>query len=342
MTILTRLSKAVEGTTFVGTIVIMLCWIVLATQAGAAEATRAAPLLAEKKWDEAVLVLREELQGSPRNIPAVLDLATALTRLNRRSEAIAELIRASESGIGSQLRNDLRRRASIIGRSFYSSETFQVHQDGLVLFQSGQFSEAAKKFEEALKAEPDHVEILVRFSQASILSGNPKAALEPLRTAIRLSPDESEVALWLGRALHDLGQWKDAEPLLFRARRGLGRSENAPVWYAEALVSLGKSRVALNALEEDMKRQPFHLASILEWAKIRMAIEGGSKESLWDVRKRLQVALSRLSEYEAAKRTGFESELGWSVFPVNSVRRDLERQAALLDSRLGEGTSRRE
>ena len=212
------------------------------------DSTQARKLMKEKKWVEAVVVLRSELKAQqlqdPNHSSAIeLDLARALVYSGRREEAMTVLgqILARKKG---SAKKDLIRRERVFSRIFLTNAAFQIHQDGLNLLLAGKYRQAREKFEKALEQDPANVEVLTRLSQCLVLSGDYDSAAERLRLARRLNPFEPEVRLWLGWALKERGELRDALMELKSSYQELPSSETAAVWYAEALNDVGQKPAA--------------------------------------------------------------------------------------------------
>ena len=180
-------------------------------------------------------------------------------------------------------------RMRVVGCTFLTEVSAQLYQEGLAFFLNQNYRSAIEKFKKVLAEEPEHLEVLTRMGQAFLLEGRFSLARETLMASYQLNPYEVSIQLWLGRCLHKLG---DLRALVFLEASLVLQSEQAFVWYAEALFSFGKSQQALLLLMQDTKRYPFHLLSLMALAKIQMQ----SPASLWHARKTLQLTWSRLEE----------------------------------------------
>jgi len=263
----------------------------------AADLEEAQVLLKNKKWAEAAVVFRSVVRKLPDYSPAAMGLARALVFSNRREEALAVLWRAADREKAPN-RSVLIRRGRVISRQFLSSGSFQVYQDGLSFLQARKYRQARERFEKALAQEPDNVEVLVRLGQCLALDQDYDSATEYLRFAKRLNPHEPEIRLWLGRTMHQRGEIKEAIEELRLAKAQLQNSELAPVWLSAALFSYGQKVQATQVLEEDIKAQPYHLASLLHLAWTRTQAVSRDNQALWAARKDMQLILSRLDQYE--------------------------------------------
>jgi predicted Zn-dependent protease len=303
--------------------------------------TEAHRLLAQRKWEEAAIVLRSVMKKSPDFSPGAMELARALTYLGRREEALTTLAQAATRQSGAR-KADIVERVRVLSRMFLTQKTFQAYQDGLNLLVLGKVRPAREKFEKALGTEPDNVEILTRIGECFVLDGDFDSAAERLRLAKRLNPYEPEISLWLGHALHQRGELVDAVTELKFAHDGLRGSERAPIWYAEALLSAGNRKAAVQVLENDAEQQPFHLIGILTLARMRTELFRDGSDSLWNARRDLQVAMSRLPQYGAGEGAHSESDLGVELRePVDELKGQIGALLAQLDNRLKDSTTAR-
>jgi len=204
----------------------------------------------------------------------------------------------------------------VISRLFLTSATFQTFQEGMNLLMARKFRPARDRFEKALEQEPDNIEILTRVGQCLVLDKDFDSAAERLRFAKRLNPYEPELRVWLGRSMHQRGEIREAIEELRLAHLELRGSELAPVWLAEAQFSFGQKPLAIQTLEEDIKEQPYHIESLLAVARLRIQTATRETQTLWNARKDLQLALSRLESYKTFDSRGY---------PGNELTLDLRR-----------------
>jgi tetratricopeptide (TPR) repeat protein len=303
--------------------------------------SEAKALLAKHKWEEAAIVLRSVLKRNPAFFPAAIELARALLYLGRREEALNLLAQAISRQPPGARKAALIARVGVLSRIFLAQKTFQLYQDGLNLLSQQKYRPARDRFEKALESEPDNIEVLVRIGQCLVLEGDVDSAGERLRLAKRLNPYEPEISLWLGRALHQRGELAQALEELRVAREGLAGSERAPVWYAHALLSAGNRKGAIQELEKDVDANPFHLAVMVTLARIRSESSREGLEPLWGARKELQVALSRLPQYESKEPNRSEGELGIEIKqPAATLKTEISALIAQLDGKLKEPGAR--
>ena len=302
--------------------------------------SEARQLLARRKWEEAAIVLRSYLKKNPDFFPGAIELARALVYLGRREEALTLLSQTAARQAGAR-QAPVIARARVLSQMFLTQKTFQIYQDGLNQLQAQKYRPARERFEKALEAEPDNIEILTRIGECLVLDGDFDSAAERLRLARRLNPYEPEVRLWLGRALHQRGELSESLDELRFARDGLPGSERAPLWYAEALLSAGNRKAAVQVLEADAEARPLHLVGVVTLAKMRTELFREGADSLWSARKDLQVALSRLPDYAAGNSARSEGDLGVELRrPAPELKSEITTLLAQLDGRLRDSTAR--
>jgi tetratricopeptide (TPR) repeat protein len=313
--------------------------------------SQARKLMKEKKWVEAVVVLRSQLKDPGHPPSTELDLARALVYSGRREEAMTVLgqILARKKG---NAKKDLIRRERVFSRIFLTNAAFQTHQDGLNFLLAGKYRQAREKFEKALEQDPANVEVLTRLSQCLVLSGDYDSAAERLRLARRLNPFEPEVRLWLGWALKERGELRDALMELKSSYQELPSSETAAVWYAEALFDVGQKPAALQILDDDVSRHPGHVWSLLTASRFR-SLDATSEDagaSSWRIRKDLQLAQSRLPLYESnalesasllnERPIDSMGDLAFEVHPSETeLKKDIQKLMEETDSRIESASS---
>jgi tetratricopeptide (TPR) repeat protein len=262
-----------------------------------AEYSEAKDLMRQKKWVEAVVILRAVQKRIPSDKALPLDLARALAYSGRREEALNVLVQLVNQEKGAR-QKALIRKIKVFSRFFLTNSTFQIYQDGVNLMLADKYRPALDRFEKALEQDPANAEILTRLGQSLVLEGDFDSADERLRLARRLDPYEPEIQLWLGRALQQRGEVDEALTELRAAYPQIPSSETAVVWYATALFSNGQKAQAMQLLENDLDRQPRHLRALVELSRLRLSSAGEKDTSAaWQARKDLQVALSRLGDY---------------------------------------------
>ena len=320
-----------------------------------------------RKWADAAVLLQALRRREPEQTGLAIELADALVHSGRREDALSVLSDAAAREHGPR-REALMRRTRVLSRLFLSNTNFQIYQDGLNLAGQGKYRAAKERFEHSLAEEPANAEVLLRVGQCQVLDGDFDSAAERLKLARKLNPFEPEIHLWLGRALQQRGEIDEALEELKSASLSLAGSEIAPVWYAEALFTAGQRGAAYEALEDDLERRPLHLESLLALAELRLdaaaddeaarrssqaATSGGAApppdsakvrarahESAIEARKDLQLALSRLPQYDGdavAPAPMEEAELGLSKRPaVDELKVRIDTLLKRVETRLDE------
>ncbi len=270
-------------------------------------------LLASKKWEEAVLLLKDLQEGLPKDIGVTTDLSTALTFLKRRESALHFLIQAVNLCRDKKRcetdKKVLKKKIQVLSRAFLTNATFQIYQEGLNFFHQAKYKLARDRFEKALAQEADNVEILVRLGQSYLFEDQFGLSVEFLTRAAKLDPFEPRIRLWLGRAY----QRKELSENSVKKKSGdessraldelefawenLPGSEIAPLWLAEYWGSLGQVSEALTVLNGDIKKWPLHIRSLVASARLRVQFPHPDLSQLWAARKELQLAESRLNAY---------------------------------------------
>ena len=92
--------------------------------------------------------------------------------------------------------------------TFASYQARSEYDTGLSLFNRGQFSEAIPHFEKATEVDPDFAMAYLYLGRSFVSTGNYTRAINPLRTAYRLSPDnvKNQILDILLDALFNAGQ----------------------------------------------------------------------------------------------------------------------------------------
>lgn len=271
----------------------------------------------QRKWAQAVISLKSLFKSRPSDLGICVRLSEALTFLKRREEALTTLMhckRVAPKTMDHWIKMKIDRISSI----FYTEGASVQFEKGLKLFLGRKFRSSVGEFYQALTQESDNVEILLKLAQAYLLEGNAAAAVENLRFARRLNPFRAEGALWLGRAYALKGETENAESE-FLAARDLGdRSEIGSVWLAEAIGKQGQIQRAVKILEEDIQKEPMHLASLYTKAHFLVA---PSQLNLWGAKKDLQLLLSRYDESrKILERATSEERISAMVYSPESIR----------------------
>ncbi len=92
--------------------------------------------------------------------------------------------------------------------TFASFQARSEYDTGLSLFNRGLFSEAIPHFEKATEVDPDYAMAYLYLGRSYVSTGDYAKAINPLRTAYRLSPDnvKNQIMDILLDALFNAGQ----------------------------------------------------------------------------------------------------------------------------------------
>ncbi len=318
-------------------------------------------LFEQKKWAEAVVILRPVFKAQPTARDVGMDLSRALLFSGRREEALSVLQEMAAGASGTR-REHILRRAQVASRQFLTAETQKLYQEGLNFMWARKFKQAREQLELALSAESDNVEILTRQGQCLAMEGEADSAAEVFRRARRLAPAEPAIRMWLGRMLHLRGELAEAVTEIQAGRAGLPLSEAAPVWLADAMVSTGKREQAIALLEADVQKNPMHVQSLLALARLYLfspalplvsdgaalgdevqpAVKDAPGGGLWQARKKLQLATSRLGEYRLIQHGRNEGELGLVLRTDTETQASITELSSKVESQIQQARSRRE
>jgi tetratricopeptide (TPR) repeat protein len=151
-----------------------------------------------------------------------------------------------------------------------------------------------------------------------------------------LNPYEPEIHLWLGHALYERGEMREALSELKSAYLELSSSEVASIWYSEALYSSGQKQAAIQVLDDDVRRHPNHVAGLVALSRYRlMGSTATDSNAAWQARKELQLALSRIPLYlpqssESSSTPASNLVSSRPIDPMGDLALDLRRSEAEL------------
>jgi tetratricopeptide (TPR) repeat protein len=184
---------------------------------------------------EAVAEFREALRLRPEAVVVASNLGKALNDLGRHAEAEAEL------------REALRRRPDYVQA--------RVNR-GIALQELGRPAEAMAEFRGALRLRPD--DPVAHHGLGLVLHrlGKPAAAVAEYREALRLRPDDPVAHSNLGGALRDLGKPAEAIAEVKQAIRLRPNFAEAPNNLGHVLRGLGKPAEAIVELRKALRLRP--------------------------------------------------------------------------------------
>ena len=113
-------------------------------------------------------------------------------------------------------------------------------REGLVLHQQGQLVQAQQIYQQILKIQPKHADVLHFLGMLSRQTGSPAEAVQWIEKSLKISPDNAAACSNLGNALSDLKQYPEA---IDSYNRAIALMPN----HAEAYSNRG---FALNALKQ--------------------------------------------------------------------------------------------
>ena len=168
------------------------------------------------------------------------------------------------------------------GFGIFSSAKYEFDK-GLGLFNRGMYEEAIPHFERATEISPDFARAHLYLGRSYLNLGKWRQAIAPLRTALRLSPDEvkKEVAdllldALLGGAISDFkeGQFdasitrlREAWELQPQSPRARNEVTKGLLSLGAALISQGRLSEAIEAYGEAVELFPDNLSAYLGLAK---------------------------------------------------------------------------
>ncbi|HEY7221311.1 MAG TPA: tetratricopeptide repeat protein [Candidatus Binatia bacterium] len=101
------------------------------------------------------------------------------------------------------------------------SPAYHSFDHGLALFNQGRFDEAVPYLEDATREDPEFAQAYFYLGRAYISQSRWRAAIQPLRTAFRLSPRESQqeimnllIDAMFAAALNDFDLGRERRPLV--------------------------------------------------------------------------------------------------------------------------------
>ena len=163
-------------------------------------------LVEERKWDDAINVLRIAVSLKPDDAVAHNNLGVALQTVGNGAEAVPEFreairIQPDYLEAHSNLGRALQQQGDLAGSIIEYGEVLRIKPDdadahfhlGLAKYKQGNSDGAIEEYREAIRLQPGFA--LAHYSLGGVLynRGNREAGLEELRTAYSLSPDDPEI-----------------------------------------------------------------------------------------------------------------------------------------------------
>jgi tetratricopeptide (TPR) repeat protein len=134
----------------------------------------------------------------------------------------------------------------------------------------------------------------------------------------------------------------DAIEMFRKAKPMVTNSEQASLWLSEAYAVSGQKNKAIQVLEKDAQSRPEHLQVLIQAARYRVQLFDKDPKMLWEARKELQLALSRLSEYQPIERGSMAGDLGLVLFDPEQMRSEIQKMMDRIELKIAEmrqGTS---
>jgi len=255
-------------------------------------------LVTKREWAQVLPILKSLHDEAPSSVLIGQDYAQTLLRMNRREESMALFKKYG-----------FYKQAQAAGHIFLTRESFRLYQEGLAFISEKKYSQACNRFERALEKDLTHLWIQLRLAQCRILDGKADSALKLLDGMTKIHGEQNEGFLWKGKALSLKEQTAEAITQLKRAIELLPKSELAPIWLSESYLVSGQRALALSVLEDDLKHNPDHVYALVSLIRVRIS-QALNATQLLEVKKRLELAKTKLPRYESQKLPPFESQLG--------------------------------
>jgi tetratricopeptide (TPR) repeat protein len=179
--------------------------------------------LRTKNYKALTDVFARIMRLNPESASAHVLMATADEQMDKKPDAVKEYLAAQtsdthfmgvHSGLGllysQQGETEAAEKEFRAELSTYPTDPISNCLLGEILVNKSQAAEAKPYFQAALKVNPVYAEALVGLGKAELAMNNPAAAIDPLRKAIRLDPNEPKAHFVLGSVLRKLGRTAEA------------------------------------------------------------------------------------------------------------------------------------
>jgi len=164
-------------------------------------------LIHNKKYTEALPILRSAVEKLPESSTAHYELGLALVETGQWDAALLEI----------QAATDLQPTSA------------QMHYYlAAVHTRLKQVPEAIKEYEKALELDPDHFQANLRYGRLLYLEGHADAALPKLSRAANVDPESPEAHEFLADAYQQLGKLQEAASERAKAAELKGQGPEAP------------------------------------------------------------------------------------------------------------------
>ncbi len=254
---------------------------------------RAAQLLQEGKYREAIEEFGKQLAMSPTYLPAHVGRGQAFMALESYDEAIGEFTQVLTNPMAVQS------EPSLLAQVYLSR--------GKAYAEIARYREAVDDLTQAVAMDPNNPEVLYELSRATLLltvtspgqgmdqagQRNLMQALQTLTHAIELKPEYGEAYLMRGRILARLQLYDDAIDDLQQAVRILGptsaaAAELATAYGQRANMELAQPDGDTNKMVDDLKASIQQATSFLSTAQL------GAKSKPWESRDPLEPQAERV------------------------------------------------
>jgi tetratricopeptide (TPR) repeat protein len=193
-------------------------------------------------WKNSITLFQHATEATNGNYIAHNNLAAALKRKGRITEAISEFQLAVAS---------------------HPQDAVTQDNLGEALLSQGRVGEAMPRLEDAVRLQPDLVKARIDLGNALTQSGRADEALAQYRAALQLRPDSAEAHYGIGAILMSQGHSQEALPHLEQALPYLMDVVRKQPDYADGhfnlaalLTLLGRKQEAIQQMEETVRLQP--------------------------------------------------------------------------------------
>ena len=240
-------------------------------------------LVGEGQWEEAEYLLDEILAAKPDHSGALNARGAAYLKAGdyEKGERLirqAALLDPEDPAILGNL-SSLAQMNGDIEQAICHAEhahrvadnpAFHARQLGVVYLAQGRLEEAEAILTDALKVQPDDVELLAAMAETDLARGEPSRALVCLERALGLKPDDIAALIAMARLQSVLDAPEAAIDYAKKAFLAAPRNPLAAMMLAGALQQAGQLRAAAETVERLLKLQPkFEPAHVL-LARIRI------------------------------------------------------------------------